>query len=109
MEEKEPKRYQECSWYEKLWRCRWYICVPFYAFYLWFDKEVVTNDDTEEEAVMPFWLCWSCSVGHFECAKMQFYYTTEEVFARIGREYDIDINPDEATDLDFLDDEPENI
>jgi len=97
--EKEIKRYQQCSWIEKLWRCRWRICTPFYAFWLWVTREVVVNDDTEECTPMSFSLCWAVASGHFECSKMHHYYTTEEVFSELRKKFNLDLPKETGEDI----------
>jgi len=74
-------RFQECPWYVKLWRYRWYLLVPFYALNLRFTPWV-WNSKSDRVHVIEFsdWEeAWSIAVGdaHY---KMNWYYTLDEVF-----------------------------
>lgn len=62
-------RYQDCPWYIKLWRRRYYLLVPinalrFYIFYNLIDKNDLFSS---------FRTCWGFEVGLAQC-KMNWVY-----------------------------------
>jgi hypothetical protein len=75
----EGKRYQECSWYVKLWRCRHYWSVPFYTVRTHF-RQMIRRPDG-------FWNTWGIYVGLAQ-VEMNYVYTSEEAFAR----FDLSLN-----------------
>ena len=85
-------RYQECNKLEKLWRCRWYIIVPFKATWYYISKTKIYEDKIENGKVkptgkfdiMPWKLCWSVATGNIHY-KMKYYYTAEEAFSSIEK------------------------
>lgn len=90
---KDNKRFQECSLIVKLWRYRWYILIPFK--YLWYQlfgaKECIEHDETFTEIGrfnIKGRLLWSIMKSEAQ-SKMNWYYTTEEVFNSIKDKYDI--------------------
>ena len=73
-------RYQNQSWYIRLWRRRYYILVPFVAFRMWYGllwtrKVPLPQDDYS------FDLCWKLAKGLAQ-GKMKWYYTMDEVKER---------------------------
>ncbi len=82
------KRFQECSFLEKLWRYRWYLSIPFlYAFHQFFKPLKVYEDQfvddkivrTNNYEVIKGDELWKILVGVIQ-GKMNWYYTSEEVF-----------------------------
>jgi hypothetical protein len=67
-------RYQNQPWYIKVWRCRYYIPIPFRAILFWLR---CTDDECS------FNLCWSIEVGMAQY-HMKYYYTIEEVEDRLN-------------------------
>ena len=60
------KRYQECRWYEKLWRRRHYLRIPLNAISIWWKS----NEKFKH--------AWSIAHGMADFM-MGWYYTQEEV------------------------------
>jgi len=90
---KKEKRFQECNGLEKLWRYRWYLPIPFQ--WLWkryvkplkiteteFDEEKGYIVETNNVAYPKGKLLWSLLVGQAQ-GKMRWYWTGEEVWARL--------------------------
>lgn len=86
MKEIVKKRFQECNKIEKLWRYRWYLCIPFMFIYHWFvslkvyeDKEVDGRwEHTSDYFKATPKLIWSICIGTAQ-SKMRWYHTSEEV------------------------------
>ena len=87
------KRYQECNTFTKIWRCRWYLAVPFYSIYLWITRSKIYEDEideinnsispTGEYEIMSLRMCWDIAIGSIQSSKLKYYYTTEEVFGKL--------------------------
>lgn len=75
---KQMKRFQECSWYIRLWRMRHYWYVPFDAIQLWWYNR--------KDPDMDFSLCWGVGVGTVEMVKMNWYLTHEEFLELLKEE-----------------------
>lgn len=71
------KRFQECSKFEKIWRYRWYLLIPFE--YSWFiiKGAFIPIDLTPSEY-------YSILIGEAQI-KMKWYYTMEEVKENINK------------------------
>ena len=74
------KRFQECPWYIKLWRYRWYLAIPFMAFDMWV-KNVLDQPFDED---LPFKNAWGIATGIVQM-KMGWYYTSEEIKEKFDR------------------------
>lgn len=61
-------RFQDQSWYVKLWRYRWYLRVPFHTLNIYF-KSKMANQDLR--------LAYSIAMGEAHY-KMNWLYTMEE-------------------------------
>lgn len=72
----ETARYQECPWYVRVWRLRWYLYRPILALRLYYG----TGADPDIKLKWDF--CWSLSKGLVQ-EQMRWWYTSEEVFARL--------------------------
>ena len=68
---KNYKRYQNCKWYEKFWRRRHYIIVPFNALIFWWHSR-------KKECPFPFRTCLNLSVGLAQ-SKMNWVYDWKEL------------------------------
>ena len=92
------KRFQECNWVEKLWRYRYYMSIPFKL--VWFVcikpfiiKGTELNDesgfveDTGEIYNPKGKELWGILIGDAQI-KMNWVWTSEEVFGRIKEKYD---------------------
>lgn len=83
------KRFQECSFWEKAWRCRHYLPVPWRAFRQ-FIREVIRHDPTARfpltRAPFPrsWWhlwcFAWGLEVGSAQ-GPMNWWYTADELQA----------------------------
>ena len=73
------KRYQNCKWYEKLWRRRWYFLIPFSTISIY----LKTLDDEE----LTFRICWTIATGTVQM-KMLWYYDWKEVKEGIEKKND---------------------
>jgi hypothetical protein len=90
------KRYQECNRLEKLWRCRWYLLLPFKWFWCNYIKPIKIIETKFDENHNLYirkdeigWtpkgkMLWSILVGTTQ-TKMNWYYTMEEVREHITR------------------------
>jgi len=76
------KRYQECNPLEKLWRRRYYLGIPKDAFQMWVRSRVWAEKSSSD--LHSFRNCWSIAIGSAQ-VPMEWYYTQEEVFSRIGK------------------------
>lgn len=73
------KRFQECSWYEKLWRYRWYLMIPWWTVKFWKTPWVDDDENLAEDEPWNTWtISWSIAVGTAQ-VKMEWYYTWDEV------------------------------
>ena len=63
------KRYQECSLLEKIWRRRYQLLIPYYAFRSYIKSNSLGNSWSE---------CWDIEIGtsHY---RMNWWYTGKEV------------------------------
>ena len=68
---KTDRRYQDCQWYEKLWRRRYYIIVPFNALIFWWQSR-------KNEYPFQFKTCLSLSIGLAQ-SKMNWVYDWKEL------------------------------
>lgn len=64
-------RFQDCNFWERLWRQKYYWKIPFDTWYLW-----KHNDD------ISFKFAWSIAIGTAQC-EMNWVYDWEEVFPEI--------------------------
>jgi hypothetical protein len=62
-------RFQDQSWYVKLWRYRWYLKVPFDAVRIYFVNKKICDRD--------FYFAYSLAMGEAHY-KMKWLYTMEE-------------------------------
>ena len=62
------KRFQECNWYEKLWRYRFYLAIPFK--WIWFKNPYMSGKNL-----------WKLLIGEAQ-ANMNWTYTMEEVMLK---------------------------
>ena len=75
------KRFQECNWYEKLWRYRFYLAIPFkWCWYL--IVRYFTNYGPFNGRTM-----WGLLIGLAQC-DMNWTYTMEEVMSRMKERYE---------------------
>lgn len=74
------KRYQECSRMVKIWRCRWYITLPFMWLYYTLIGGLPIIDDSDYiiDRINGLML-WKLLVGTIQI-KMGWYHTSDEVF-----------------------------
>lgn len=70
------KRFQESSWYVKLWRYRWYITIPFITFGMWFRSLFYSGQRLDLREM------WAISTGIVQI-KMGWYYTSDELKEKI--------------------------
>jgi hypothetical protein len=82
---KNEKRYQNCSWYEKLWRRRHYISVPWVGFKIWWHERRRPLDD-EDDWRMTFGQCVGLAKGLAQ-AKMNWVYDWDEVKERLEKRF----------------------
>jgi hypothetical protein len=86
------KRFQECNWLGKMWRCRFYILIPFK--YVWFryvvpfkiGKDEIVNGElthTNEYYVERGKNLWRLLVGETHIS-MGWYFTSDEVMGLIS-------------------------
>ena len=75
------KRYQECSWYGKLWRCRHYILVPINTIKSFFSHGLSAIQHTH--------MSWKIHIGLAQ-SNMKYYYTSEEVFNNLNDRLNLD-------------------
>ena len=65
--------YRDCKWYVRLWRCRWLLCVPFWAAWTWHrvrrdyptigDYLLGTDGDREDYDMVRSWdFAWSNAI-----------------------------------------------
>lgn len=71
---KKTKRFQECGIFEKLWRLRRYLLVPYWAFR--------TYIKTPEFVDYRFKNSWRLAVGSAQC-EMNWVYTMDEVMEHL--------------------------
>jgi hypothetical protein len=77
----DKKRFQECNWYEKLWRYRFYLALPFqWLYHATITPIVVNNDEGGDPLVMNGRGLWKLLIGLAQI-KMDWYYTMDEVMA----------------------------
>ena len=65
---KEDKRFQECNLIGKIFRYRWYLCVPFIFIYQRIKYKSVFSAKAE----------WGIIISEMQC-NMKWYYTSDEV------------------------------
>ena len=91
------KRFQECNWVEKLWRYRWYTLIPFkWVWFMYIKPLVVRETELNEESGFVEDTgeiynprgkeLWSILIGESQ-GKMNWVWTSEEVFGRIREKY----------------------
>ena len=73
-EEELALRYQYCSWYIKLWRCRYLLPVPFFTLYYWLRQMFKVS----KEERCSFGLILSINKGNADFM-MKYYYTIDEI------------------------------
>ena len=72
-------RFQWQPWYIKLWRCRWYLLVPYYTFKSWWpvrNKVIIHNG--KEYQPEGFKNLWNVNIGLTDC-RTERYWTAEEM------------------------------
>jgi hypothetical protein len=74
---KEIKRFQECSKLEQAWRYRWYLSIPFVAFYSWFRCQFEDFND-EDVDWMEWDLHWGLAIGMAQM-RMNWWFSEQEV------------------------------
>ena len=67
------KRFQDCSLLEKIWRCRWFLLLPFFTLLRW-SKGLFSFSKNRISLVESYMI----SIGDIEF-KMGWYYTMDEV------------------------------
>jgi hypothetical protein len=81
-------RYQHQPWPVRLWRCRWYLPLPWVTARMALCKEARTGwfSDGVEWQGWRSWVrvCWSIHKGLAQ-GKMKYWYNWEEVRERLGR------------------------
>ena len=88
------KRFQDCNKIVQIWRYRWYLAIPFqYLWYMYIKSFVVIETgydddkghivDTDREWNPKGRELWSLLIGIAQ-GKMKWYYTSEEVFGKLG-------------------------
>ncbi len=83
---REVKRYQECSWYVKVWRNRHILAIPFnWLWYMTFGSFIVTDHDTLERERVTGGMLWKLLHGYAHM-KMHYYWTHEEVMAEFDKD-----------------------
>jgi hypothetical protein len=75
------KRYQECNWLGKLWRCRYYLLVPFQ----WLQWKLFTPKGEFNDKTM-----WHLLIGMAQ-GDMKYYWTEEEVDQMLREKYPANI------------------
>ena len=74
------RKFQNCPWYVKFWRYRWYLLIPLDAIIIYFTPW--TDVDSGENKLDDTWntweQSWSISIGLAQC-KMKWFYSTEDV------------------------------
>jgi len=70
-------RFQNQAWYIKLWRLRWYLLIPFYAFVYRF-MFTWTDISTGEKDYNTFGEAWALGVSRAQ-EKMLWFYTLKEL------------------------------
>lgn len=79
------KRFQEANFLVKLWRCRWYITIPFRVFwYVLVGMKIYdcsTNSVYKERNIKKI---FDISIGLIQ-TEMNWVYSSEEVIERISR------------------------
>ena len=90
------KRFQECNKITKIWRYRWYLLIPFHYIFPTIKRQKIWEDeyDEENETIRPTGnfhysdkkLRWRLAKSHAQ-TKMNWFYTTEEVFENIKKKY----------------------
>lgn len=77
------KRFQECNKIVKIWRYRWYLLIPFQ----WLDTRIryqFSKDKNEDDDYIYTGVnLFKLLVGSAQM-KMKWYYTSEEVFEKLG-------------------------
>ena len=76
-------RFQECPWYVRLWRWRYYLLVPFKATKFWIYNKYYYFNIPSEEDYLSFNNCLSIAKGLAQ-SSMKWYYSFDEVEMRIG-------------------------
>jgi hypothetical protein len=71
-------RYQDCPWFVRFWRCRYYLAVPFLWLHWYF-----FHRSQDRMLQLPSKEYWAVLQGLAEY-KMQYYYTKEEAAYLIG-------------------------
>lgn len=97
-------RYQDCPWYVRLWRRRWYLCIPWWTWNFkggeWVNPD--TGELAKEDPYTSWHLAWKLAIGTAQ-GKMEWYYTWEEVKASLGitDDYLEDIEDDDDIEDDI--------
>lgn len=79
------KRFQECSYPIKIWRCRWYLLIPFKWIYYHIKSFKIYEHETNNYYVSRGKELWKILIGDAQI-KMKWYYTSDEVFKRLKDE-----------------------
>lgn len=80
------KRFQDCNFIIKLFRLRWYLLIPFkWLFFMYLKPFKVYSTDNENNSFnLKGMMLWKMLIGEAQ-SKMLWYYTSEEVFAKIDK------------------------
>jgi len=82
---KPDDRYQHQPWYIRVWRCRYYLLVPWHAYKYqkgsWIDEN--TEELAKEDPYISWRLGWKLAIGQAQ-GYMKYYYTWDEVKQRLG-------------------------
>lgn len=73
---KEDKRFQECNLIGKIFRYRWYLCVPFIFIYQRIKYKSEFSARTE----------WGIIISEMQL-KMKWYYTSDEVKEKFKKKF----------------------
>jgi len=81
------KRFQECGFFGKLFRYRFYLTIPFRWLYHMYIKPIEIIDDEYGSVFIPrYRMLLSILKGEAQ-SKMKWYWTSEEVFEKIRNKY----------------------
>ena len=87
------KRFQKCNIIEKIWRCRWFLLLPFqWAWYSWIKPFKVYQDDiingklvaTDKYEIMTNKNLWGLLISDIQI-RMEWVYTHEDIMAEVNQ------------------------
>mgnify|MGYP001427317075 CR=1 FL=1 len=80
-----PIRFQDCPWYIRAWRYRWYLLIPWWTVRGWLTPWLEMDGSLSKEEPWNTWaISYSIAVGTAQ-GKMEWYYTWEEVKASLNK------------------------